>query len=108
MGRKSESWVTFFDYMAEPLIPWWEKLLVIAFTLAYVISPVDLLPGLIFDDLGVVGVIMLYMLWRVGRARTIAPDTQHAVSEGAGRIVDVATESTSGDRKIEKQLPENK
>ena len=107
MGRESESWVTFFDYMAEPRIPWWEKLLVIALTLAYVIWPVDLLPGLIFDDLGVVGVIMLYMIWRVSRIWKSAAETQNAVADDPGRTVDVTIESTSGESKTEKQLPEN-
>ena len=105
MRSESKSWLTFFDYMAEPLIPWWEKLLVIAFTLAYVILPVDLLPGLIFDDLGVIGVIMLYMIWRVSRIWKIAAETQNAVADDPGRTVDVTMESTSGKSQTEEQMP---
>ena len=105
MRSESKSWLTFFDYMAEKRVPWWEKLLVIAFTLAYVISPVDLLPGVFFDDLGVVGVIILYMIWRVSRIRKIAKESQNAVAEMSGRTVDVTMESTSGKSQTEEQMP---
>ena len=62
---KREVLISFFDYFSERRISGLEKFLIIGGTIIYIISPWDLLPGIIFDDLGILGVTLAYMNWRV-------------------------------------------
>ena len=57
-----------------------EKILVPVLTLIYWVWPLDLLPGLLIDDLGVTGIAMAYMNWRVMQAQKNT-QTQTATAE---------------------------
>ena len=54
-----------FEYLGEPRISWIEKFLIVGGTIIYVISPLDLLPGIILDDIGITGVALAYINWRI-------------------------------------------
>ena len=60
---------TFFpnvlDYFGESKIPKKEKIWITILTVIYILSPLDLMPGLPFDDIGVLGVALAYMNWRM-------------------------------------------
>ena len=69
-----------FDYLGESRISLTEKFLIIVGTIIYVISPVDLLPGIIFDDIGVAGIVLAYMNWRIKKfsRKQILPQNEEA------------------------------
>jgi uncharacterized membrane protein YkvA (DUF1232 family) len=68
---RNNSLVNVFEYFRERRIPRLEKFLVLGFMAAYIISPLDLWPGMPFDDIGVSGLVLAYMIWRTGKVRSI-------------------------------------
>ena len=56
-----------FTYIQSKQISVFEKLFLLGGTVAYVISPIDILPLNPLDDIGVVGVVAAYINWRVKR-----------------------------------------
>ena len=62
---KGSFFANVLDYFGDSRISRKEKMWITIGTILYVISPLDLLPGLPFDDIGVLGVVLAYMNWRV-------------------------------------------
>lgn len=62
---KGSFFANVLDYFGDSRIPRKEKMWITIGTILYVISPLDLLPGLPFDDIGVLGVVLAYMNWRM-------------------------------------------
>ena len=61
-----------FSYFAEKRISATEKVLLVLGVLIYWISPVDLMPLVLIDDIGITGAVMAYMNWRVNHLPTIS------------------------------------
>lgn len=58
-----------FAYLSSPKISFWEKFFITGFVLAYIISPIDLIPDIPvigwLDDIGVGALFMAYCAHRV-------------------------------------------
>lgn len=62
---KGSFFANVLDYFGDSRISRKEKIWITIGTILYVISPLDLLPGLPFDDIGVLGIVLAYMNWRM-------------------------------------------
>lgn len=81
-----------FLYITSREISVFEKLLLFAVVIIYVLSPVDVLPFNPLDDIGAIGIATAYVNWRIKRIESQKQSQEPADSKD---IIDVQTIESS-------------